>query len=73
MNLKVNTKQTLTDSEDELISLEARLNSLLDEYPLPKGFYLPSEWSTFIAKKTALTRRLRKLQAEICDNTSVAD
>ena len=71
--MKVDQTQIWIDDEDEYLGVLAELDCLEWKYGLPKWAYLPSEWSTYVVKKTHLQRRLRKLQEKLGYTNTVAE
>ena len=62
--MKVNNKEIYLDSEDEAIAVSIAIQILDKKFKdtSARWMWLPSVWGDYVVQKTALQKRLRKLQ-----------
>jgi len=65
MKFTVTKQLSPVDIEDSIIILELELNSLKDNYQLPKWAYLNSEWAYYVTRKIYINRELRKFKEKL--------
>lgn len=73
--MKVNSRDTYIDAEDEMIAISIAIQVLDRQFKetSARWMWLPSEWGEYVVKRSGLQKRLRKLKAELGYNDIVAD
>jgi hypothetical protein len=73
--LKVDSRNTYIDTEDEMIAVSVAIRLLDKKFKetSARWMWLPSEWGEYVVKRSGLQKRLRKLKAELGYNDTVAD
>lgn len=73
--MKVDSRNTYIDTEDEMIAVSVAIRLLDKKFKetSARWMWLPSEWGEYVVKRSGLQKRLRKLKAELGYNDTVAD